>query len=61
LPERLEALEAQKEVISERLADPQLYAKQGGQVAALQAELEAAEAELSAAYERWELLESKTD
>jgi ATP-binding cassette subfamily F protein uup len=61
LPERLEVLEAQKDILSKRLADPELYTKQRGQVSALQAELEAAEAELSGVYERWELLESKTD
>jgi hypothetical protein len=51
----------QKDILSKRLADPELYTKQRGQVSALQAELEAAEAELSGVYERWELLESKTD
>jgi ATP-binding cassette subfamily F protein uup len=48
----VQALEAQ-------LADPALYATRGGEVAPLQAKLEAAKAEAARLVARWELLETK--
>jgi ATP-binding cassette subfamily F protein uup len=43
--------------LQQRLADPALYRDGGTEVAAVQARLGTAEAELAAAYVRWEALE----
>jgi len=58
LPGRLEELEAAKDALHARLADPGLYREAGEAVAALRADLERLEAELEAAYARWEELEA---
>ena len=58
LPDRIEVLEAEKDALEERLADPDLYRSGGAAVKEAQAGLERAAAELAELYARWELLES---
>ncbi len=53
------AAEAKVEALQARLADPGTYQGDGGAVAALRAELEAAEAEVARLTSRWEALESR--
>ena len=57
LPARIEALEAEIGALQQRLADPALYREGGTDVATVQSRLSVAEAELAAAYARWEALE----
>ena len=57
LPARIEGLEAEVSALQQRLADPALYRDGGTEVAAVQARLSTAEAELAAAYVRWAALE----
>ena len=56
LPARIEALEAEQKSITERLADPDLYAREPAQAAALQARYAQLDEDLLAALERWEAL-----
>lgn len=58
LPARIEALEIEQAQINERLADPDLYRSQAGEVAGLKARMDAVELELLELLERWEQLES---
>ena len=58
LPERIAALEAEQEAIHTTLADPGFYKTAGPEVVTLTARLEALDAELLVAYERWEELEA---
>jgi ATP-binding cassette subfamily F protein uup len=58
LPARIEALEAEQQGLVHLLADPATYRGESQTIATAKARLEALEAELSAAYERWELLEA---
>jgi len=60
LPQRIETLEAEQEVLHRRMADPALYQGDGHEVAAAKAKLDDIETELAACYERWEALEAKT-
>ncbi len=59
LPDAIEALETNIKACSERLADPNTYAKNGADVPAIQAELEACRTLLDAHMARWEMLEQK--
>lgn len=57
LPDRIEALETEQETIHTELADPALYRTDDGRrTAELTARLRDVEAELNAAFERWEEL-----
>ncbi len=56
LPARIEALETEQKAVHERLANPDLYAKEPQQVPLLQARNETIENELMQALERWEAL-----
>jgi len=56
LPGRIEALEAEQRQITERLADPELYAREPAQVAVLQARYAQIDEDLLAAMARWEAL-----
>ena len=58
LPERITCLEAEQEQIHSTLADPEFYKNRGTEAVPLNARLEAIDAELLAAYERWEELEA---
>ncbi|MEO1366267.1 MAG: ABC transporter ATP-binding protein, partial [Acidobacteriota bacterium] len=58
LPARIEALEDEQGALHGELADPEIYRRDGGAaVAAARTRLEAVDAELEAAYERWSELE----
>jgi ATP-binding cassette subfamily F protein uup len=57
LPERMAALEAEVKRLQDRLADPQLYARDRAAFDKTSTALAAAQAELSAAEERWLELE----
>jgi ATP-binding cassette subfamily F protein uup len=59
LPQRIETLEAEQEVLHRRMADPALYQGDGHEVAAAKAKLDDIETELAACYERWETLEAQ--
>lgn len=59
LPQRIENLETELEVLQARLGDPEFYRSGGDQVAQLQQELARMQSELEQAYERWETLESR--
>ena len=61
LPARIEALEKEQHEGMVRLGDPQLYQSEPAAVPKLKARLEAIEAELLTAFERWEALEQKTE
>jgi ATP-binding cassette subfamily F protein uup len=56
LPARIEALETEQADLNKQLADPQVYSKQGAQVAAMHARVETIDAELLGLLERWETL-----
>ena len=57
LPDRIAGLEAEQESIHTTLADPEFYKNAGPEVVTLNARLEELDAELLAAYGRWEELE----
>jgi ATP-binding cassette subfamily F protein uup len=58
LPERITILEAEQEQIHSTLADPEFYKNRGAEAVTLNARLETIDAELLAAYTRWEELEA---
>ena len=58
LPDTIEQLEAEQRQLHQRLADPELYQRNGAQVGSLKARLSAVEQELEAAFARWEALEA---
>jgi ATP-binding cassette subfamily F protein uup len=58
LPERIEALELERERIHACLADPAFYRSSGDKVPETKARLEALDNELTRVYERWEALEA---
>ncbi|HEY1696070.1 MAG TPA: ABC-F family ATP-binding cassette domain-containing protein [Polyangiaceae bacterium] len=57
--EKVEAAEKRVTEVEGKLADPELYAKRGSEVASLQAELAAAKREAAKLVARWEELEQK--
>ena len=59
LPGRIEALETQTAGLRERFAEPDFYREGAAAIKTLQDQLASGEAELSAAYARWEALESR--
>jgi len=59
LPAKIEKLEAEIASLTETMADPSFYQEAGDQVAETSAKLRQTETELTAAYERWEELESR--
>lgn len=61
LPRRIEQLEQDLRSIQEVMAAPDFYRQQGQRIADVKSSLEAAEAELSSAYSRWEKLESERE
>jgi len=58
LPGRIEELEAQRDAVQARIADPAFFKGGKDQVTGTLAQLEALEAEVAAVYERWEELEA---
>ena len=59
LPARIEALEREQKTLTDRLASAELYTRSPQQVPALAARLHEVDAELVAAFARWEALESR--
>ena len=57
LPEQIDALETEQGMLHKTLSDPAVY-QNGTDIGALKDKLETVEADLEAAYERWEILES---
>ena len=57
LPGRIEELEAARSELHDTMADPSFYRQDGGAIADAKVRLDAVEAELASAYERWETLE----
>jgi ATP-binding cassette subfamily F protein uup len=58
LPGRIEALETEQAELTVRLADPETYQREPGAVPAIKARLEGIGRELTAAFARWEELET---
>jgi ATP-binding cassette subfamily F protein uup len=58
LPALIESLEAERERLYESLADPDFYRQDGSRVPEAKARVGEIEKEITATYERWELLES---
>jgi ATP-binding cassette subfamily F protein uup len=59
LPDRLEALEAERDGLHATMADPAFYERTGDAIATTAKRLEQLEQELAAAYARWEELEAR--
>ena len=59
LPDRIAALEAEHAALQGRLADPALYRGDVAEIRTVQARLAALEADVTAAYARWESLEAR--
>ncbi len=57
LPQRIEALDAELAALQARMADPGFYQRDHTEIAAANAQLAELEAQLNAAYARWEQLE----
>src|SRR5690606_18300573 len=57
LPAKIEALETEQAELAAKLADPAFYAKDAAAAPAAKARLDAIEAELAAAFDRWAELE----
>ena len=60
LPARIEALETEQRTLNERVATPEFYKEPAETINHTLARLEALEHELTAAYTRWDELESRT-
>ncbi|TAN39345.1 MAG: ATP-binding cassette domain-containing protein [Nitrospirae bacterium] len=58
LPPLIEALEAERTRLYDMLADPEFYRQDGSRIPEAKARIQELEEEISAGYERWELLES---
>jgi len=59
LPDRIEALEREIEALHGEMADPAFYRQEGAKIAEARTRLSRLEADLDAAFRRWEALESK--
>ncbi len=59
LPALIESLEQEQADLHQRLADPALYQTEADAIIAVKTRLEAVDAELAAAYARWEALEGR--
>ncbi|MDA0842278.1 MAG: ATP-binding cassette domain-containing protein [Planctomycetota bacterium] len=57
LPSKIGALESEQQSLHGAMSDPSFYKKSGDEIAATTSRLEEIEAELGAAYARWEVLE----
>jgi ATP-binding cassette subfamily F protein uup len=60
LPRRVEVMEAERDALGERLADPAVYQGDAADAADIGAAYKAAEAAVLEAYERWEALEARS-
>ena len=60
LPARVESIEARIAALVARSQEPGFYRQEGSAISAHNAEIATAQAELDAAYRRWEALEAAT-
>jgi ABC transport system ATP-binding/permease protein len=58
LPQRIEGLESERDLLHARLADPKSYENKPDSLAEMSARLNTIEAQLAQAYARWEALEA---
>lgn len=58
LPGLIDALETERQSLHATMSDPSFYRRDGAEIAATTARLEALESELALAFERWEMLEA---
>jgi len=61
LPKRIEALEAERQSLFDRMAAPEFYARAGAEIAQAKQQLAALEETIRQAYARWIELEQRTD
>src|SRR5581483_11185990 len=61
LPARIEKLEADSHALTEQMGAPEFYRKPSAEIVAAQQRLGAVQAELAAAYHRWQELEALAD
>jgi ABC transport system ATP-binding/permease protein len=61
LPDRIDALEREQRALHARMADPAFYRAAGEEIASVHGRLEALEAELAAALQRWEALAARAE
>jgi ATP-binding cassette subfamily F protein uup len=59
LPTTIEKLESKRGALHAQMADADFYRQPGAGIASAQQRLDEIEADLSRAYERWEVLEEK--
>ncbi|MTI64350.1 ATP-binding cassette domain-containing protein [Methylophaga sp.] len=59
LPTRIEELEARQKAFNDEMSDPAFYQQDADKITQVQQQVAALEAELQAAFERWETLEAK--
>ncbi|MGA7874169.1 MAG: hypothetical protein WCA08_00785, partial [Desulfoferrobacter sp.] len=61
LPQQIEMLETEQEMLYQTLSDPSFYRENGSEIAAARTRLELIEHKLEEAYARWEVLEAKSE
>lgn len=59
LPARIEELENRQQAFNEQMSDPAFYQQDADKISEVQKQVAALEAEMEAAFERWEALEAK--
>lgn len=57
LPQRIETLEAEQQMLYETVSDPDFYKNEKANITAIRSRLETVETEIALAYDRWEFLE----
>ncbi|MEK0337300.1 MAG: hypothetical protein QQN41_07695, partial [Nitrosopumilus sp.] len=57
LPGMIESMEAERDGLYKKLADPEFYKVDGSRVAEVKSKIEKLEKDIADAYERWALLE----
>jgi len=61
LPQQIEMLETEQEMLYQTLSDPSFYRENGSEIASARTRLELIERKLVEAYARWEVLEAKSE
>ncbi len=61
LPQQIEMLETEQEMLYQTLSDPSFYRENGSEIASARTRLELIEHKLDEAYARWEVLEAKSE
>ena len=60
IPDKIDALETEQKQLEALLSDPETYKRRSAELPALNERLAALEAEIAAAYQRWEALSART-